>query len=467
MNQKKELIKNTIIIGLGKFTTQVLSFFLLPLYTSQLSPTEYGTYDFLYVLSIFLAPIITVLMEESMFRFLIDADNEEKRNKIINQSVIYIFISILIFSIIGSILTKVISYEYGIIFIVYMISYILVSLGNAITRGTGKFRIYSISNCLTGILTIGLNIYFLVILHLGVRGMLLASIISNILISTMVLIKIKIFNSISIKNIDKKLLKEMIKYSLPLVPNNVSLSIINLSDRLVITSLLGNAANGIYAIANKIPNIMSTVYSFFYTAWQESSAKALHNQNFEEYYNTIYLTIKKFLYAIMICIIAILPFIFNILINSEYKEAYMYIPILILAVYCSNISGFYGGIFTAYKNTKILGITTTIAAIINLVVNLMLIKFIGVYAAAISTLVANFVVNIYRKMNVKKYVTLREEKSILRWITFVFIVISYYINNYIINIFMAIIAIVYSIYLNKDIINSFITTYIKKNKWRK
>jgi len=462
MNQKKELIKNTIIIGIGKFTTQVLSFLLLPLYTAQLTPTEYGVYDFLYVLSIFLAPIITVLMEESMFRFLIDADSEDKKIKIINQSVIYIIISILIFSILGSILIKVINYEYGIIFIVYMISNIMVSLGNAVTRGTGKFKIYSISNCFTGIITIALNIYFLVILHLGVKGMLFASIIGNMLVSSVVLIKMKIFKNISVQNIDKKLLKEMIKYSLPLVPNNVSLSIINLSDRLVITGFLGNASNGIYAISNKIPNIMSTFYSFFYTAWQESSAKALQNQNFEEYYNSIYSIIKKFLYAIMVCIIAVIPLVFNILINSEYREAYMYIPILILAVYYSNISGFYGGVFTAYKDTKILGITTTIAAIINLVVNILLIKFIGVYAAAISTLVANFVVNMYRKINVKKYVNLKEEKSILNWAILICIVISYYINNFIISILISMVTIIYSVCINKEMIISLFKTYIKK-----
>ena len=81
MNQKKQLVKNTLIIAIGKLSTQIISYILLPLYTAKLSPSEYGIYDFICTISLFLCPIITLLMEESMFRFLIDAvsKNEEKR----------------------------------------------------------------------------------------------------------------------------------------------------------------------------------------------------------------------------------------------------------------------------------------------------------------------------------------------------------------------------------------------------
>lgn len=81
MNQKRQLMKNTIIIAIGKLSTQVLSYLLLPLYSAKLSPTEYGNYDFVCTLSIFLCPIITLLMEESMFRYLIDADSKQKRKE--------------------------------------------------------------------------------------------------------------------------------------------------------------------------------------------------------------------------------------------------------------------------------------------------------------------------------------------------------------------------------------------------
>ena len=83
MNQKKQLLRNTIIIAIGKLSTQVISFLLLPLYTGKLSPEQYGSYDFMVTLSVFLLPIVTLLMEESMFRFLIDAETVKQRKKVI------------------------------------------------------------------------------------------------------------------------------------------------------------------------------------------------------------------------------------------------------------------------------------------------------------------------------------------------------------------------------------------------
>ena len=70
-------------------------------------------------------------------------------------------------------------------------------------------------------------------------------------------------------------MKDMVKYSAPLVPNSISWSIINMSDRLILTGLVSSAANGIYAMANKFPNIINVLYGYFYTAWKESAARIL------------------------------------------------------------------------------------------------------------------------------------------------------------------------------------------------
>ena len=84
MSHKSQLIKNTAIIAIGKISTQVLSYILLPLYTAKMAVDEYGTYDLVCTLSIFLCPVISLLMEESMFRFLIDAKDEQERKDVIS-----------------------------------------------------------------------------------------------------------------------------------------------------------------------------------------------------------------------------------------------------------------------------------------------------------------------------------------------------------------------------------------------
>ena len=99
MNQKKELIKNTIIISIGKFSTQLVSFLLLPLYTSLLTTAEYGQYDFLNTISIFLIPCVTLLMEEGMFRFLIDAKETKSKGEVFSTTFLFSIVSFTIWSI--------------------------------------------------------------------------------------------------------------------------------------------------------------------------------------------------------------------------------------------------------------------------------------------------------------------------------------------------------------------------------
>ena len=97
MSHKSQLVKNTVIIAIGKLSTQILSYILLPLYTAKMSVGEYGTYDFVCTISMFLCPIITLLMEEAMFRFLIDASTKREMKKIISQTIIYTLTGVIVF----------------------------------------------------------------------------------------------------------------------------------------------------------------------------------------------------------------------------------------------------------------------------------------------------------------------------------------------------------------------------------
>ena len=447
MNQKKQLMKNTIIIAIGKLSTQIISYLLLPLYTSQLDPSEYGNYDFICTLSIFLCPIITLLMEESMFRYLIDADSKVQRKKIITQTIIYTFFGTVLFTIIAALIMGFgtdYTPMYITAIITFVISNILIGLSNALSRGLGKIKLYSVSNFILGISTIILNITAIVILGI---------------------LKLPKY----IGKIDKPLMKDMIKYSIPLVPNSISWSIINMSDRIILTQMVSSAANGIYAMANKFPNIINVLYGYFYTAWKESAAKIVKEDNKNQYYNSIYHDAKRFLYAVTICLIAVMPFAFPIFINEAYNEAYVYIPIVMIATYYSNLSSFYGGIFSAYKDTKIMGTTTIVAAVINLVIDLLLVNWLKIYAACFSTLIANLIVYFYRKKKLKKYLKLKELKWQGPMLFLALICLAYYAkyipgvgNNTVllwtINVISLLIAVLYSLLNNWKFIKGIVNT---------
>ena len=458
MSQKSQLMKNTIIIAIGKLSTQILSYVLLPFFTARMAVEEYGTYDLGCTLSLFLCPIITLLMEESMFRFLIDAESIKEKRKVISQTIIYTIIATIIFvplAILVFMATKKHPSSFVFAFIVFVISNILIDLSNALARGLSQIKMFSISNFILGILTLILTIVVLIVAPSAV-GLLWANSIANIFTSLLVLRKLNFKKYFG--KYDKKVMKEMVNYSIPLVPNSISWTIINMSDRIILTNFIDSAANGIYAMANKFPNIINVLYSYFYTAWKESAAKILKQDNKTEYYNGIYHDIKRFMVAVTLCLIAVMPFAFPVFINAKYAEAYIYIPIIMIATYYSCMSSFYGGIFSAYKDTKIMGITTFIAAMINLIIDVMFVHQFKIYAACFSTLIADLLIYYYRRAKLREFLKLKELNMTGPVVVMLIVCFAYYtkfipgISNtwyWIINIVSLIIAIFYSYMINK------------------
>lgn len=462
MKEKRELVKNTIIISIGKFSTRLINFFLLPLYTTILLPAEKGDVDLLNRISLFLMPMITLQMDEALFRFLMDAKNKNDKKSVISQVFIFALLSSLIWSSLIFTVGRILNYPYTKWLIIYSLASFVYSLSDGFLRGEGKLKVYSILAFTNSLLTILLNILFLVILKTGLTGMFLSYIIATFLTGFIGLIYVKAGKYISFKYNDK-IIREMFKYSLPLVPSSVSWSIIALTDSLMITTNLGSSMNGIYSTSNTFPTIMNTFYGFFNISWRGEASKIVNKKNKDYFYSSVYLTVKRLLVAISLLIISALPFAFNILVNKNYHESYTYIPLMIISVYFSSLASFSSGIFSAYKDTKILATTTYVIAFINLIIDLLLINKIGLFAPILGTLLSYLIVFIYRNYKLRKYIALPLDKYLITNIIVISIVIAiYYSYSIILYIIGFIIAIVYSYYINRDLVRKIIMKIKKK-----
>lgn len=454
MNETKRLIKNTGIIAIGSMSTKVISFLLLPLYTALLSASEYGDFDYIISVCTFALPFITFLMEEGIFRFLLDCKTIQEKKEVITVGSMLVCGGILAFGLICAIVFYFIDYKYMGYFILYTISCAGCAILNPFLRGTGNVKGYAVFHFLLSSATIVLNVLFIAVFRWGLKGMLLATIIGHYVITLIFVIKVKLLSYISLKTFNKAKLVEMLKYSIPLIPNKISWSIINLCDRIMLMHMVGSSATGLYAVAYKFPNLMDMIYGFFYQSWKESSARVLETDTADEFYNYIYKSLKRALFAIVVVMVAFMPLAFKIMINESYIEALQYVPILLIATYYANISGFYGGIFTAYKETKIMGTTTIVAAAINLLINITAMWKFGIYAAAMSTLISNFIVYVYRKIKVKKYINLEENvlETIFSWSVLVIILTLFYINSIWTMSIACVVALVLAVILNKEMI---------------
>lgn len=468
MSREKTLFKNTLIITIGKVCTQLITFFLLPLYTSILSTEEYGTVDLLSTLVSLLLPIVTFQVEQAVFRHLIDVrENEQEKKRIISTGIFSVAIQCIIYLIIFFLISPFINNKYKYFLATNVIAYIFASLTQQIARGLGKNTHYAIGSFISAFTTIIFNILFLVVFKFGASGMLMANMIGQLSCAIYNSIALKLYKYISYKEFKEELLKKLWKYSVPLIPNAISWWVFNASDRVIVSAILGIAQNGILSAAHKFSTVYITFYNIFNMSWTEMVSLHINDEDVEEFMNKMINTMIKLFTAVGIGIIACMPFVYPIMINEKFSEGYNQVPIMILGSIFNVVVGLISTIYVAKKNTKAVANTSIISAIINIVVNLALIKFVGLYAATISTLTAYLVMSIYRLHDLKKrYFEIKIEKLfiIISIIALIPILIAYYSNNLILYVTGLLIAIVYAYFINRDNIKQILRMIFKKNR---
>lgn len=471
MSREKNLAKNTIIITIGKICTQLITFFLLPLYTGILSTEEYGTVDLLNTLVSLLLPIVTFQVEQALFRELIEVrDNEESKKKIISSGVITVIFQCIIYLIIFTLISPFINNNYKFFLATNVIAYIFLSLFQQIARGLGDNKRYAIGSFISALFTIIFNVLFLVVIKLGAYGMLLGTMIGQLIASIYLFITLKLYKYIKIKEYRKDVIKKLWKYSIPLIPNAISWWVFNASNRVIATTFLGVDQNGILAASLKFSSVYITFYNIFNMSWTESISVAANDKDVNNYFNKMFNIMLNLFTAMGIGIIACMPFVFPLMINDKFSSGYGLVPISIIGSLFNVIVGLISVIYVAKKNTKAIANTSVVSAIINILIHLALVKFIGLYAAVISTFASYFIMSIYRIIDInKKYFKIKIDKSLILKTLIVLIIVLplYYINNIHLNILSLLTAILFAWNINKnsfEIIINFLKRKIKNIK---
>ncbi len=466
-NRKKELVKNTFILTIGKFLPKLISILIIPIITAKLTKAEYGTYDLISTIVALLLPIATLQLPSAAFRFLVDYRGDEKKTKKVVSNIMITTLSIssivciIIFLILGKIqlITRLLICSY---FLLDIINYV----SSQICRGLSYNKYYSISSILFSLMHL-LSIYFtLNFNNYGLNGVLISLCLAYIISILFIIISSKFLKYIDFSMLNRKDCIEFISYSWPMIPNNLSAWVLNVSDRLVINHFLGIEMTAIYAVANKIPNILSIFQEVFNLAWQENASLSVKDKDADIYYSSMFSLIFNFMIGGTALLIGFTPIIFTILIRGDYLAAYKEMPILILAMLFCCLSSFLGGIYIAHKKTKELGLSTLIVSIINLGIDLLLVRYIGITAGSISTLVSYMILYIYRLANINKFQKLKIDlkKQIFYFIIVIIMLLVCTFNKFELNIVNMIGSLVFSIIINYKFVKKILVTARKKVK---
>lgn len=465
MSRKKDLAKNTIILTFGRICTQFVSFLLLPLYTAILEPEVYGIADLFNSYIYLIIPLVSLMLDQGLFRFLLECRENEKRKKVLLSTVLLInCVEILVYVIIYIFIQRFIGSQYKIFLLIDVAVNILLNTFLQFSRGIGKNGIYAVSSFLSASMTVVFNVITLVFLRMGAWGLFISTVLGRVIALITTILLLKTWKYFGIKEFSKEEAKRLMKYSLPFIPNQLSWWVMSVSDRTIISWFLNVAANGLYSVANKFSSIYITFYNIFNLSWTESVSLHINDKDSEEFLENTINTMFKLFYAVCIGIIAYMPLVFPLLINKQYNQAYAQVPILMIAVLFQVIVGLYSVIYVALKKSTEIAKTSFWAAVINICVDVALIKFIGLYAASISTLVAYAAMSVYRYFHIKKYVNVPLHKKSVYLFTTVIVCISYYYNNVIMNMLMALGVTIFAIVSNKKFVQDTIVIMLKSIK---
>lgn len=403
-NREKDLAINSVIIGMGMFLPKIAALVTLPIVTGNLSKIEYGYYDLIVVLISLVLPLLTLQIQGAAFRFLVDkrSDNQES-SAIVTNILFFVFAISVPVVIAGYFFIHMFPTETRIVICLYFLADIILQNVQSICRGLGNNKVYSISCVLNAFINMALVVLFISVLKFKLDGVLLSLLLANVITTLIVFVWLRLWHLIKISEIRFAVIKEMISYSWPFIPNNLSSWVMTLSDRILLALFLGVEVNAVYAVSKKIPNLLTSVQSTFSLAWLENASLADSDDDKDQYFSKMFDVVFNIVLGACALLIGMSRILFNILIKGDYKDAYYQMPVLFLGMFFMTLSSYLAGIYVADKRTMEIGVTTTIAAIINLVIDLIFIPFIGMWAASISTLISYAFLFIYRIIDLNKY----------------------------------------------------------------
>lgn len=405
MNKYKKLVNNSVIFTIGNFGSKLINFFMVPLYTNYLSTGEYGSADLFLTTRNMLLPFLTMELGQAAIRYTISESTDIEKKDIFSNLVVYSVVISFLLILLSPVfkLFDIVESSLAMLIILLILSVINNFLSLYI-RGIGLVRQFAINGIITTIVTVVSNVILLIVFDLGLNGylisILLATFISNLYLLGCISKKINIFSY----NFNPKLFIKMLKFSIPIIPTSAIWWIINGSTRYFILYFLNASANGIFAVANKIPSVISLFSGIFFQAWQLSSFEEYDSEDKDLFYSNIFNLFSTFMFLVGGALLIVIKPIFAFFVASDYYSGWEVTPLLILAVIFQGFSSFLGTNYTSAMKTSGSLTTALFGGIVSLIASFIFIPLFGLLGAGVSSLLSFVGIFIIRLIDTRKFV---------------------------------------------------------------
>ena len=393
-NKQQSFIKGSAILIASNMIIKGINFFLLPLYTKYLTPEMLGISDSISNLTAVLFPLLVMGLDSAFSAFFFDEHNEQHYHKVMNT----IRITMLIASIVPVLMSVAAKPIASLLFgdseyyILVAISLVSVSANlwhlpfSLFARMKNRMTLFALVNTVASLAMIILNIIFLTVLHLGAYSLILSTACVQILQFLMYRLMTK--EKLDASALDRPLLRRMLTFSMPLIPNAIATWVLALSDRYIILHYCGANEVGLYGVAARFAAAVSLVANGIYMSYTTYAYDKKGDSDDKQNYSRI---LNAFVYAIMgICVTVSLfaEEIIDIMAHNSYANTSVLIAPILFGQLLYGINTLVGYSITFEKKSKYILYITSTGAALNVVLNFIFVPMHGALAASYTTLVS-------------------------------------------------------------------------------
>lgn len=404
MSGKARVLKNSFFYLFSSLLVKAFSFFLLPVYTNFLSPRDFGITNLINDFNGTATYIITLSLYAAVVRFVPEykENNSKLRrfygtliNFILMSGIIFVLICILFRRFLIEILFEDIAFiPYILIGLLTLTFLSLHNLHQYILRGLQQGKKLSIINLIIFSIQVFLNLLFIIGLGLDALGVLLASLVINIGYSIFMLFDLQKQNLITFC-FDIQILQESLKYSIPILPHNLSTQIASFVSKILINTNNTLSLVGIYGVALKFAFIVEAVQISVNTAFTPWFYEMMHNDDKNSKNEVVELSnLLLIIYSIVYLFIGLFSQEAVLIFTSEsYRMAWSVIPILVIAYSIRSIYYFFVNILFYFKaSAKKIFIASLSGSLLNIFVSYLLIPDFNMYGAASALVLSNITI---------------------------------------------------------------------------
>lgn len=408
MNERvKELISNSALFTIANMGSKILVFLMVPLYTAVLSTEEYGISDLVQTTAMLLYPILTCMISEAVLRFCFLKGVNPSQAFYVGIQVVAIGSIINVFLGVGFLYVPFFSSLglYVLFIPIMFIGHSLSQLFHKLTRGIGKVKISATAGLMSTGLVVSLNLLFLLVFKIGILGYLLSYALAEYASAGYMALSC---NSLIKKfpRIESGLCSQMLKYSIPLVPNSLSWWALSSVNRYIMLSYIGVSAVGIYSASMRIPSILTVLCDIFAQAWLLSALKNYESEETKAFINAIHNRYSSVVIILTATFIILSKPITMLLLSGDFSDYWYVTPFLFISVFWGAMVGFLGAVFSAERKNTMQFVSTVIGAMFSIVITFLFLKQFGVIVVAIATMMGFFVIWLVRRLAVNKYICL-------------------------------------------------------------